>query len=326
MIISKTPFRVSLAGGGTDLPAYYQRGWGAVTTLAICKYMYVTLNRKFDDRIRVSYSQTEVVDSLEQLQHDLVRECLRFVGIQRGVEITTVADVPSRGTGLGSSSALAVGLLNALHAFKGEYRSPRELAEEACEIEIGRLKKPIGKQDQYIAAFGGAQYFRFLSDGTVLDDPVIMDVDRTKLLAERLVLYHAGGARRAEDILSHQNARTEVNAQSLGRLRELATAVRDCLASSDRDLDALGSLLEEGWRNKRSLAPGIATDVIDAYYRKGLDAGALGGKLLGAGGGGFLLLYVSPERRDEVREALAPLRELPLQIARQGSKIIYLGQ
>ncbi len=326
MIISKTPLRVSLAGGGTDLPAYYERGWGAVTTCAIRKYMYVTLNRKFDDRVRVSYSQTEVVENLDELKHDLVRECLRFVGIHRGVEITTVADVPSRGTGLGSSSSLAVGLLNALHAFKGEYRSPKELAEEACEVEIVRLGKPIGKQDQYIAAFGGVQYFRFLADGTVLDDPVIMDMSRTKLLEERLVLYYAGGPRKAEDILSHQNARTELNAQSLGRLRELACEVRDCLASPGSDLDALGSLLEEGWRKKRSLAPGIATDVVDGYYQKGLDAGARGGKLLGAGGGGFLLLYVKPEHRDDVREALAPLRELPLQIERQGSKIVYLGQ
>ncbi len=326
MIISKTPFRVSLAGGGTDLPAYYQRGWGAVTTLAICKYMYVTLNRKFDDRIRVSYSQTEVVDNLDELQHDLVRECLRFVGILNGVEITTVADVPSRGTGLGSSSALTVGLLNALHAYKGEYRSPRELAEEACEIEIGRLGKPIGKQDQYIAAFGGVQYFRFLADGTVLDDPVIMDVSRMQLIEERLRLYYVGGARRAEDILSHQNARTHLNARSLDRLRHLASEVRDCLASIERDLDSIGNLLEEGWRNKKSLAPGIATSNVDTYYRKAVAAGADGGKLLGAGGGGFLLLYVRPERQDQVRDALAPLRELPLHIARQGSKIIYLGQ
>jgi D-glycero-alpha-D-manno-heptose-7-phosphate kinase len=325
MIISKTPFRVSLAGGGTDLPTYYERGWGAVTTVAIRKYMYVTLNRKFDDRIRVSYSRTEVVDRLDDLQHDLVRECLRYVGIERGVEITTVADVPSRGTGLGSSSSLTVGLLNALHAFRGEFRSPAQLAEEACVVEIQRLGKPIGKQDQYIAAFGGVQHFRFLPDGSVLDDPIILPPDRRRRLEERLVTYYIGGTRRSEDILSRQNQRTDANEPRLDRLRELAVKARDCL-SGVTELAELGRVLEEGWRCKRSLAPGIATARVDSYYEGAAAAGAAGGKLLGAGGGGFLLLYVPPHRKAAVRAALDGLVEMPLELEAQGSKIIYLGQ
>ncbi len=322
MIISRTPLRVSFAGGGTDLKAYYQHQPGAVTSTAIQKYIYVTVNKKFDDKIRVSYSKTELVDNVDQLKHGLVREAMKLTGIDSGIEITTIADIPSKGTGLGSSSSLTVGLLNALYAFKGVTKSQRTLAKEACKIEIEILGEPIGKQDQYIAVFGGIQHIQFNPDESVYVDPVICPVATKRKLESNLMLFYTGITRKSSTILTEQSANTKDKMEVLQQMKELSEKVRDSL--NEQDLDMVGKALHEGWLMKRQLASGISNPEIDNYYEAAIEAGALGGKVLGAGGGGFILVYCSPEHQDKVRQALSELSETAIKLEPQGSKIIYV--
>ena len=323
MIISKTPLRVSFAGGGTDIADYYRTGYGAVVSSAIRKYVYVTVNKRFDDDIRVSYSKTEIVDSVDKIEHGLVREALRKVGIRNGIEITTIADIPSRGTGLGSSSAIAVGLLNALYAFKGYRASPKKLAEEACEIEIEKLGEPIGKQDQYIVAYGGIQHIKFNADDSVILDPVICPPKTKRDIESHLMLFYTGKTRKASDILSKQKSNFKTNKEVLDKIRDQAEQLFHDLTSLQ--VDKLGEALKEGWELKKSLAHGISDHEIDKLYEKALKAGAIGGKITGAGGGGFLALFVPPESHWSVRNALTGLKDLEFKIEPQGSKIIYVG-
>ena len=323
MIISRTPLRVSFAGGGTDIADYYHTGFGAVVSCAIKKYVYCTINKRFDDDIRVSYSKTEIVDSVDKLEHGIVRECLKKVGIRNGIEITTIADIPSRGTGLGSSSAIAVGLLNALYAFKGYRAPPKKLAEEACEIEIERLKEPIGKQDQYITAYGGMQHIRFNSDETVLLDPVVCPPKTKREIESHLILFYTGKTRKAGDILSKQKSNSKMNKSVLDKMRDQADQLFADLTSLQ--IHKLGEALKEGWELKKSLAQGISDAEINTMYDKALKAGAVGGKITGAGGGGFLILFVPPESHWSVRNALSGLRDIEFKIEPQGSKIIYVG-
>ena len=325
MIISRTPFRISFAGGGTDLPAFYRRSGGAVTSAAIDKYMFLTVNRAFDHRIRVAYAQTEIVEHADQVRHPLVREALKLTGIDQGIEITSIADIPAQ-SGLGSSSSFTVGLLNALHAFKGEHTSAEQLACEACQIEIERLNEPIGKQDQYIAAYGGLQHFRFNPDDTVLVDPVVTPPGVQQKLAERLLMFYTGRTRKASDILNHQRQVTHTGdkQEALETMRAQAGAIRDVLRRGD-DLREFGRLLHEGWLLKRSLVSAISDPVIDDYYEKARTAGALGVKLLGAGGGGFMLFFAEPDRHPAVREALRNLRELEFKLESEGCKIVTLS-
>ena len=323
MIISRTPLRVSLAGGGTDMHDYYGSGFGAVTTAAIKRYMYVTVNKRFEDDIRVSYSKTEIVPSLDALEHGIVRECLRKAGIRSGIEVTTIADIPSKGTGLGSSSALTVGLLNALYAFKGYRASPKKLAEEACEIEIHALGEPIGKQDQYIAAYGGLQHFRFNADETVLIDPVVCPAKTKRDIEQHLMLFYTGRSRNARNILSVQKNNTHKKKETLDVMRDQAVRLYEDLVSLQ--VDKIGDILKEGWELKKSLAEGISDPEIDALMDKALKAGAVGGKITGAGGGGFLVLFVPPEKQWGVRNALVGLKEVEFKIEPQGSRIIYVG-
>ena len=323
MIISRTPLRVSFAGGGTDMHDYYSSGFGAVTASAIKRYMYVTVNKRFEDDIRVSYSKTEIVPSLDALEHGIVRECLRKVGIRSGIEVTTIADIPSKGTGLGSSSALTVGLLNALYAFKGYRASPKKLAEEACEIEIHTLGEPIGKQDQYIAAYGGLQHFRFNADETVLIDPVVCPAKTKRDIEQHLMLFFTGRSRNARTILSVQKNNTKAKKETLDVMRDQAVRIYEDLVSLQ--VDKMGDVLREGWELKKSLAEGISDPEIDALMDKALKAGAVGGKITGAGGGGFLVLFVPPEKQWGVRNALVGLKEVEFKIEPQGSRIIYVG-
>jgi len=323
MIISRTPLRVSFAGGGTDLADYYKTGYGAVLSCAIKKYVYVTVNKRFDDDIRVSYSKTEIVDSVDKLEHGLVREALRKSGIRNGIEITTIADIPSKGTGLGSSSAITIGLLNALYAFKGHRAGPKRLAEEACEIEIQKLGEPIGKQDQYIAAYGGIQHIRFNADGSVLLEPVICPAKTKQDIEERLMLFYTGKTRKAGDLLSKQKSNMKNKMQTMDKMRDQADQLFHDLASLQ--LDKLGQTLKEGWELKKTLAQGISNSEIDGLYEKALKAGAVGGKITGAGGGGFLVLFVPPEHRWNVRNALSGLKEVEFKLEPQGSKVIYVG-
>lgn len=315
-----------MAGGGSDLPAFYRREPGAVVTTAINKYIYITVNKKFDDRIRASYSITEMVDRVDDLRHELIREALRLVGVTGGIEITSISDIPSRGTGLGSSSTYTVGLLHALHAYTGRHVGAQRLAEEACEIELERNAKPIGKQDQYIAAYGGLQFLRFDADGVHVE-PVVTDAEFRARLHAHLLLLYTGLTRNADAILEEQgrSLREDASARAdTARIRDLALELRAALL--DRRLDAVGEILHTGWTLKRGLAPGITSPEIDAWYVRARAAGAIGGKLLGAGGGGFLLLFAPPEDHAAITHALPDLRPIPFQFEPQGSRIIYVEE
>jgi D-glycero-alpha-D-manno-heptose-7-phosphate kinase len=325
VIITRTPLRISFAGGGTDLPGFYRAyGGGAVTSAAIDRYIHVLVNEKFDRSIRVAYSRTENVDRLDDLQHGLVREAMRKAGVHEALEVHTIADIPSEGTGLGSSSTLTVGLLNALYAYRGVLKDPAELAEEACSIEIDRLHGTLGKQDQYIAAFGGVEYFDFKPDDTVRASPIPLSTAGRIDLSDHLSLFYTGVTRRAEGILADQNSRTEENKESLLRLRELAGVARKAIVN--RDWAGLGGVLDEGWQLKRGLSKGISNDAIDRQYAAAKSAGAFGGKITGAGGGGFLLLLHPPERSHQIAAALSPMTRLPVRITPEGSRILFVGR
>ncbi|MEN6372939.1 MAG: GHMP kinase [Armatimonadota bacterium] len=321
MIITQTPLRISFAGGGTDFADFYAREEGCVVSSAIDKYIYVIVKERFDDNIRVGYSRTEMVSNVTEIEHELVRESLRKVGIKSGIEISTMADVPSEGSGLGSSSTVTVGLLNALYAFRGEIKPAEILAREACEIEISALGKPIGKQDQYIAAYGGIRCIKFIRDGSVTVQPLEMDGFRRRQLDESLMLFYTGITRKSSGVLSEQKDNIADKMSVLRKMRDQAYTVRDCLTGSR--VNRLGNILSAGWGFKKSLASNISNSYIDELYEKALKAGAAGGKVAGAGGGGFLLLYCQPAYQNRVRKALANLKELPFRLERDGSKVIF---
>ncbi len=326
MIITRTPLRISFAGGGSDLPAFSRHEPGAVVSTTINKYIYITVNKKFDSKIRASYSVTEMADRVEDIRHELIREGLLLTGITGGIEITSISDSPSRGTGLGSSSAYTVGLLHALHAFAGRFAGPRRLAEEACQIEIDRVGRPIGRQDQYIAAFGGFQFIRFEED-TVSVEPVLPGPEFREALQAHLLLLYTGRTRNADTILSEQQRNLENGAETSedsARLRDLALELRAALL--DRSLTGVGEILDAAWAVKRRLASGVTTPEIDEWYARARAAGAVGGKVLGAGGGGFLLLFAAPRDHTAVLSALPELRQVPFRFEPHGSRIIYVEE
>ena len=327
MIISRTPLRISFVGGGSDLPAFYRQEPGAVVSTTIDKYIYITVNSKFDDKIRASYSRTEIVNCLGELQHELIREALKMVRIKKSIEITSISDIPSRGTGLGSSSTYTVGLLNALYAHRNYFAGAERLAQEACIIEIERCGKPIGKQDQYIAAYGGLQFIRFNVDESVFVDPVVCIPETRKRLQEGLLMLYTGLVRKADEILSEQSCNTQTDEEKRATLRRmvgLAEQTREALLRND--LGGFGEVLHAGWMDKRKLASGISRPCIDEWYERARAHGAIGGKILGAGGGGFLLLYAPPERHAEICEALPELRPIDFRFSPQGSKLIYVEE
>lgn len=323
MIISQTPYRVSFAGGGTDLPAFYREEYGAVLSVGLGKHMYVTVSPRFDPTTRVAYTKTEIKATIDEIEHSIAREALRMTGLGRHLEITTVGDVPA-GTGLGSSSTLAVGLLNALYAYRGEIVSHKRLAEEACRIEIDVLGKPIGKQDQYAAAFGGVNYIRFNPDDSVDVEPVPNRPETLRELEGRVLLFYTQMQRDADDILRRQSDGTKDKRTVLRQMRDLAGEMRHTLAGKG-DLDGFAKLLHEGWLLKRSLGFGISGQLVDGWYEKARSLGAQGGKLLGAGGGGFLMLIAPPEKHDAIRDALGRPRELRFTIDRLPSRIVFIS-
>lgn len=323
MIISQTPYRVSFAGGGTDLPAFYREEYGAVLSVAIDKHMYVTVSPRFEPSTRVAYTRTEIVNSVPELQHELVREALNLTGLGRHLEITTVGDVPG-GTGMGSSSSLTVGLLLGLHAYKGQIVSAKNLAEQSCRIEIDILGKPIGKQDQYAAAFGGMNYIRFNPDGSVDVEPVPVKPETMQELSASMLLLYTEQQRDADGILQRQSAGTKDRMSILRAMRDLAHEMRTALGGGG-GLDEFARLLHEGWELKRSLGFGISMNSVDAWYEQARKLGAKGGKLLGAGGGGFLLLCAPPERHNMIRDALGSPRELTFGIDRRGGRVIFIS-
>ena len=321
MIISQTPLRIGLLGGGTDLPGYYREHGGRVLNCALDKYVYVIVKQRFDDAIYVNYSKKEIVSRVDDLEHELVREAMHMAGVVNGVEITTLADIPSGGgSGLGSSSAVTVGLLQALFAYQGRQVSAEELAERACTIEIERCRKPIGKQDQYIAALGGIRDIRFGPGDEVVAQELGLSAAGRRALQQQIMLFYTGVTRSADSILVKQRANIESTRPQLDLLRDLAGFAADRLRSGD--VDAIGPAMRESWEAKRKLAAGVSTDEVDAAVTRALDAGASGAKLTGAGGGGFLLVICAPEHQRAVRESLNGMPELPVKLDRLGSRIV----
>src|SRR5580704_8898304 len=320
MIITQTPLRIGLLGGGTDLPDYYREHGGRVLNAAIDKYIYVIVKQRFDDEIYVNYSKKEIVSRIEDLEHELVREAMLMTGVARGVEITTLADIPSSGSGLGSSSAVTVGLLHALFAYQGQQVSAAELAEAACEIEIERCGKPIGKQDQYIAAFGGIRDLRFGPGSGVIAAEIELEASARRRLQEQIMLFYTGVTRSATPILAEQNANVGTTQPQLDLLRDLAEFAAERLRSGD--VDAIGPLVRESWEAKRKLASGVSNGQVDGAVSRALDAGASGAKVTGAGGGGFLLVLCPVERQRVVRESLAEMQELPVKLDPLGSRVV----
>lgn len=320
MIITQTPLRIGLLGGGTDLPSYYLEHGGRVLNCAIDKYIYVIVKQRFDDEIYVNYSKKEIVSRVADIEHELVREAMLMTGVTGGVEITTLADIPSSGSGLGSSSAVTVGLLHALHAYTGRQVSAEELAEGACRIEIERCGKPIGKQDQYIAALGGIRDLRFGPGEDVSHEELGLSASERVALQQQMMLFYTGITRRADNILAEQNANVPATLPQLDLLRDLAGFAVKRLRSGD--VDAIGPALRESWEAKRKLASGVSNSQVDGAVTRALEAGASGVKLTGAGGGGFLVVLCPMERQRAVRESLADMRELPIRLERFGSRVM----
>jgi len=326
MIITRTPFRLTLGGGGTDLPSFYCAHGGFILAVAIDKYMYLNVNTPIlDDKIRVKYAKTELVDHVDQVEHTLARQALRHFGISSGIEIVSIADIPA-GTGLGSSSAYLVGLLNAMHALTQNPVGPQQLAEEACHIEIEILKKPIGKQDQYMAAFGGVTMLEIALDGNVNVTRLGLDVDVVEALERNLLMFYTHDERDATAILRKQDSATKRNdnfvVSSLREIKDIG--MESCAAIVDGNLRRFGELLDLHWQTKKRLAEGITNPQIDAWYELAKRHGAIGGKISGAGGGGFLTLYCE-ENASQLREAMraAGLRQLNFRFDFEGSKVIF---
>lgn len=312
MIITKTPLRISLLGGNTDFPKYFLKHGGAVLTAAIDKYIYCIVKDRFDDQIWINYSEKEIVNNVSEIKHDLVRESLKLVGIEKGIEITFLSDIPSEGSGLGSSSAVTVGLLKALYQYKDIIMSDFELAKKACQIEIKVLKKPIGVQDQYAVTYGGCNMFKFSSNVT---EQMKLSDHFEETFKRSLMLFYTGKTRKAENILSQM----KLNKNILDKNKEL---VREGLqALTYYDYYMFGDLLHKYWNLKKTLNKFVTTEFIDSLYQKALDAGAIGGKIVGAGGGGFLLLVVRPAFKEQIRKALG-LKELKFKLSRTGSEVI----
>ena len=323
MIITRTPFRVSFAGGGSDIASFYEKHEGCVLSTAINKYMYISLHPSFSRKETIlKYSKTESVIDIEKIEHKYFKQMLKTLQV-KGVEIVSTADVPA-GTGLGSSSSFTVGTLHALYAYKGTYVSKERLASEACDIEIKYLQNPIGKQDQYAAAYGGLNFYRFRKDGSVIVEPVIMKDSARNQLEKNLMMFYTGQLHSASTILKEQSSNIVAGEKEKNQLKmcELADKLRGELQSNN--IDAMGEILHENWMLKKTLASGISNQTIDDAYEMALANGATGGKLLGAGGGGFLLFYVPEEKQRQVKEAIH-LPQMPMAFDRQGSSVIYIG-
>lgn len=321
MIITRAPFRVSFCGGGSDLPSFYENYGGCVLSTTIRKYMYLTIHNYFDkEKIVLKYSKTEVVDDYEQIEHRIFKQCLKDFDI-KGVELSSMADIPA-GTGLGSSSTFTVALLQLLNTYKGQYQSKYKLAKDACEVEIGKLGEPIGKQDQFAAAFGGLKFYEFMPNGFVNVEPVIMAPESYKKLENNILMFYLGGTHSASAILKEQsqNVKAVDKAAVQKHMCDITRKLKEELQNNN--LDAMGELLHQNWMLKKSLASGITNPLIDETYDKAMAAGATGGKLLGAGGAGFMIFYVPEEKHEAVRKALSHLREMDFEMDNSGASIV----
>lgn len=322
MLISQTPLRVSFFGGGTDLPSFYRKYFGRVLSTTIDKSIYVIIKERYDDLIVLNYSKKEIVNSINEINHELIKEAMKIAGIKKGIEITTLADIPSEGSGLGSSSSLTVGLLNAFYNYIGKLKDSATLANEACKIEIEILGKPIGKQDQFAASFGGLKIYTFNPDDTVTVEPLNLTLRDIMNLQSHLYLIYTGITRSSSNILENQNKKTNQNFEYLKKMAEMPLQAKELLES--KKFDDFGEYLNEAWKLKQTLTKEITNPEIEKIYEKGLTAGALGGKLLGAGGGGFFLFYIPDNKRNSFLSAFEKdYKLLPFTFDRCGSRIIF---
>jgi D-glycero-alpha-D-manno-heptose-7-phosphate kinase len=319
LIVVQTPLRVSFLGGGTDFEDFYANYGGAVLSTAIDKCVFVIVKERFDDAVYVNYSKKEIVDDFTQLEHELVRESMRISGVTNGIEVTTLADIPTEGTGLGSSSSVTVGLLQALTAYKGELMTSETLAKEACHVEIDVLKRPIGKQDQYIAAYGNLRLIEFNKNGIEVEK-IELSPQNKKKLNDSLLLFYTGMTRKSSTILSEQKANINGRLEVLNEMKSLTYKARDAIVEGA--FNEFGEILHRGWELKKKLASKISNPELNEMYEAARKAGAIGGKITGAGGGGFLLLYCPNGSQDEVRSTIK-LRELHFRFERDGSKVIF---
>ncbi|MGA2667558.1 MAG: GHMP kinase [Ignavibacteria bacterium] len=321
MLISQTPLRISLAGGGTDIPSYYLENEGVVVSTAVDKYLYVMVKDRFDDLIYVDYSKKEIIDSIDKIQHDLVRETAKLTNMKNGFEVMMLADIPSEGSGLGSSSSLTVGLLNAFYQYQGILVTSERLAQEACHIEIDVLKRPIGRQDQYIAAYGGLKFFKFRKNHSVEVEDIDLDTENKRKLGANLLLFFTNSTRTASSILEEQTKNVKNTLAFHNKIRELAYSTRDAILS--KDIDKVGFNLKENWEMKKHLAENVTNPDIEKMHEIAMNSGALGAKISGAGGGGFLLVYCERHLQDKLRKAMKKYRELPFLLEKFGSRIIF---
>lgn len=322
MIIAKAPLRLEFAGGSTDIKSFYENEQGSILSATINKYMYLAVHKYFYNKVLLKYSETELVDSIEHIKHPLFRECLRLLNLTKGVEVTVIGDIPS-GTGIGTSSSFTVALLHALHAYKGEHVSPERLAQEACHIEITAAKSPIGKQDQYMAAYGGINYISFNPDETVKVQPIICKPETIKELNKNLLLFYTGTQRSTNNLLAEQMKNIKEKMLHLRKMKVLSEKARDALINND--LEAFASAFHEDWSEKKVMNPAISNSMIESCFEKAFQAGAKARRLVGAGAGGFILLYCDREKQDRVRMALHDLKEINFEIDPQGSRIVYVG-
>ena len=321
MIITKTPLRIGLVGGSTDIPEYYRKYGGLLVSAAINKYIYIIVNKKFDHKIRVSYSSTEIVDTVEEIKHPTVREAMKLLDIDGGIEILSVSDIPSTGTGLGSSSTFLVGLLNALHAYKSEFASRERLAEEAIQIERNILHEPGGMQDQYMASFGGINMLKFNENDSVYVNPVTLDHDKLEKLKENMILLYTGIDHNSGEL--HKNIRKEISSH-LDEYENMKNYSQDFYHYLfNMDIEKLGKILNQNWNCKKSLYEKISTPEIDEYYSKALNLGAYGGNLIGAGGGGFLIFIIDSWKRKKLEDL--GLRSIDFDFDFEGSRLIYFS-
>lgn len=325
MLIVRAPFRVSFCGGGSDLPSFYERHGGCVISTTIRKYVYLCMQPSFNrNDIILKYSQTEIVRDYSEIQHRLFKQALQDFDV-KGVEIASLADVPA-GTGLGSSSTFSVALMKLLHTYKSETVSKYKIAKEACELEIDKLGNPIGKQDQFAATFGGLNYYEFFPDGFVKVEPIVLRKDSFKRLQNSLMLFYTGQVHDANIILREQSTNIIKDEDKFNNTKQLVALTKRLKNELDNNnIDALGDILHESWLIKKKLAKNISNSTIDEWYEKAMKAGASGGKLLGAGGGGFLLFYVTGEdKKNSVRKALSDLREMEFEIDQAGCSVIFM--
>lgn len=324
LVVTQTPLRVSFGGGGTDLPAFYEGESGAVFSTTIDKYVYVTVKRHgpvFDEKVRLNYSVSESVGSIDAIRNDIARECLRMLGIEPPIYISVVSDLPDS-SGLGGSSSFAVGLLNALHTFRGERVTAAQLADEASRVEIEILGQPIGKQDQYAAAFGGLNLFCFRPTGDVTVEPQVGANGAVDDLFDHLLMLWTGHQRKSSSVLFEQRSRTSEHREYLHRMRDQAYELQALMRQPEPDYASFGRILDQGWALKRQLASTVSNPLIDEWYAAGTGSGASGGKLCGAGGGGFLLFVSEPEDHAGVLGALNGLTHVPIRYEAHGSRVL----